>query len=235
MSETIVEYEESNKAELTILEKCKNLKIITSEDFARSAEWYAACVNNIDQIKRRTEKAISEAHQLHKTLCKERNNACAPWESARDRISEERNRYQVEEEEARLEAHRKAEAEAKEKARKEQEALLAKAVKAKTEEKQEELLEKAENVYVEPAFVPSVVEKKIELSFGGSVSSQQDFDVVVTDNKAICRAVVDGKLPVGVIEIKNKALKDAVKLNQIKNGDIEGLRINIKFRNINRK
>ena len=235
MTETMVEYEVKNEESLSILDRCQNLKIKTPEDFVRSAEDYSVIDNHIKEIKAYWEKPKEDAHQTHKSICDKEKEAIKPWLIAKSKIAEERNNYQVEQERIRLEAQRKAEAEAKEKARKEQEALLAKAVKAKTEERQEELLEKAENVYVEPVFVPSVVEKKVELSFGGSVSSQQDFDVVVTDNKAICRAVVDGKLPVGIIEIKNKALKDAVKLNQIKNGDIEGLRINLRFRDVNRK
>ena len=238
MSETIVEYEAKNEELLLLLDASKTLKIKTDGDFDRSAGWYATCVNNIEQIKKRTEKAISEAHQLHKTLCKERKDACDPWEKVKDRISKERNNYQVEQEYIRMEAQRKAEAVEAEKKEKERQKLLEQAIKLEEKGKlaqAEAKLEQAENVYDEPVFVPSAVEKKIELSFGGSVSSQRDFDVEVIDVKAICKAVADGHLPVGIIEIRNKELKEFCKLKQIENGDIEGLRINIKFRNINRK
>ncbi|GIK15019.1 MAG: hypothetical protein BroJett002_37260 [Candidatus Brocadia sinica] len=235
MTETVEIYEVEDDTALAILEQCKTFKIKTSEDFAKAAEWLAFVNSQIDQIESQCADAIAKAHALHKQLCKDRKDALAPWEAAKNRISVERNNYQVEQERIREEAQRKAEAEAREKARKEQEALLARAAAAKTEAKQEELLEKAESVYVEPVFVPSVVEKKVEISTGGSVSSQKDFDVVVTDIKSICKAVVDGKLPVGIIEIRNNALKTFIKLQGIKQGDIEGLQIKTKFRDINRK
>lgn len=233
--ETSVVYEPNNEIALNILEECKALKIKTAEDFAKSAEWLAFVKREIEKIEEQCADAIDKAYALHKQLCKDKKDALAPWEAAKNRISVERNNYQVEQERIREEAQRKAEAEAREKARKEQEALLARAAAAKTEAKQEELLEKAESVYVEPVFVPSVVEKKVEISTGGSVSSQKDFDVVVTDIKAVCKAVVDGKLPVGIIEIRNNALKTFIKLQGIKQGDIEGLQIKTKFRDINRK
>ena len=242
MSETIVEYEAKSKTkdELEILEKCKNLKILTAEDFAISAEWYATCDRQIKEINKRWEEKelVKLADQLHKKLCKERTEDKAPWEKAKGIISVERNRYQVELEYAHLFAQRKAEAAEAEKKEKERQKLLEQAIKLEEKGKlaqAEEKLEQAENVYSEPVFVPSAVEKKIELSFGGSVSSQRDFDVEVIDVKAICKAVADGHLPVGIIEIRNKELKEFCKLKQIENGDIEGLLIKTKFRDINRK
>ena len=239
----MVEYGRENKMvveDLAILDSCKSLKISTAEDFERSAVWYATCDRQIKEIdKRWEEKGVIElADKLHKSLCKERNEDKAPWKFAKDIISKERSRYQVVEEAARSEAQRKAEAVEADNKEKERQRLPEQAVKldgkGKTEQA-EAKLEQAENVYSAPVFVPSAVQKKVVLSFGGSVSSKQDFDVVVTDMKAICKAVVDGKLPIGIIEIKSKELKDAVKLNQIKNGDIEGLQIKTKFRDINRK
>ena len=240
MSETMVEYETKSdiNKEFSMLERCKNLKIITAEDFAVSAEWYAICNNEIKTINTRTEKLIAEAHQLHKSLCKERNDALVPWEDALRIISSERNRYQVEKNKIDLERQKKAEAVEAEKKEKERQKLLEQAIKLEEKGKVEQAeakLNQAENICPEPVFVPPTVEKKVELSFGGSVSSKQDFDVVVTDIKAICKAVVDSKLPTGIIEIKNSALKTFCKLNQIKNGDIEGLLIKTKFRDINRK
>lgn len=233
MTETLVEYVVEGIS--NILERCKNLLIKTPEDFEKSAEDYALIDNHIKEIKDYWEKPKEDAHQAHKSICDKEKEALKPWTIAKNKIAEERNNYQIKEGHIRLEAQRKAEAEAREKARKEQEVLLARAAAAKTKAKQEELLEKADNIYVEPVFVEPVVEKKIELSFGGSVSSQKDFDVVVTDVKAICKAVVNDKLPIGIIDIKNVALKTFCKLQQIKQGDIDGLQIKLRFRDINRK
>ena len=238
MSETMVEYEVKNEESLSILDRCQNLKIKTPEDFAKSAEDYSVIDNHIKEIKAYWEKPKEDAHQTHKSICDKEKEAIKPWVIAKSKIAEERNNYQLEEKRIRLEAQRKAEAIEVERVEKERKRLLEQAIKLEEKGKTEQAeakLEQAENVYVEPVFVPSVVEKKIELSFGGSVSSQQDFDVVVTDIKTICKAVVDGKLPVGIIDIKNNALKTFCKLNQIKNGDIEGLQIKTKFRDINRK
>ena len=239
MSENIVEYETKGGG-LTILERCQNLEIKTLEDFEKSAEWYAICDTQIKEIdKRWKEKEVIEiADRLHKKLCKERTDDKAPWLNAKNIISAERNRYQVEEDIRREEAQKKAEALEEEKKDKELDKLLGQAVKLEEKGKikqAEEKLEQAENVFAEPVFVPSTVTKKVVFSFGGSVSSQKDFDVEVTDIKSICKAVYDDKLPVGIIEIKNNELKTYCKLKEIKNGDIEGLLIKTKFRDINRK
>jgi hypothetical protein len=237
MSETIVEYETKGD-DLTILERCQNLKIITPEDFARSAEDYSVIDNHIKEIKAYWEKPKEDAHQTHKSICDKEKEAIKPWVIAKSKIAEERNNYQLEEKRIRLEAQRRAEAIEAERVEKERKRLLEQAIKLEEKGKTEQAeakLEQAENVYVEPVFVPSAVEKKVELSFGGSLSSRQDFDVIVTDIKAICKAVADCKLPIGIIEIKNSALKTFAKLQQLKNGDIEGLTIKTTFRDINRK
>lgn len=235
MSETLVEYEIHNEEAVAIADTVKSFVIKTQDDFAKTAEWVSILKNQIKNIDRFFEEDIENTNKAHKALCKKRNDAKEPWMELLQKVSHIRSDYQVEQERIRLEAQRKAEAEAREVARKEQEALLARAAAAKTVAKQEELLDKAENVYIEPVIVPSVVDKKIELSFGGSVSSQKDIDVIVTDVKAICKAVADGKLPVGIIEIKNNALKTFAKLQSLKNGDIDGFVIKATFRDINRK
>lgn len=235
MSETMIQYQVDDSAALSIARTIDSFEIKTSEDFTKTAEWVSVLRSHISSIDKFFENDIENANKTHKSLCKKRNEAKDPWQELLTKVSSLRNSYQVEQERIRLEAQRKAEAAAREVARKEQEVLLARAAAAKSVAKQEELFIKAENVYVEPVIIPSIVEKKVELSFGGSVSSQKDIDVLITDVKAICKAVFDSKLPVGIVEIKNNALKTFVKMQCLKNGDIEGFTIHTTFRDINRK
>ena len=210
MTEIAEVYEVKNDEALTILERCKSLKIKTAEDFARSAEDYAVVNKHIKEIETYWEKPIDEANKAHKSLCALRTDALKPWQLIRGKISAERNNYQIEQECIHQETQRKAEEQARKIAEKEKQKLLEQAIKAEEKgktDKVEVLLEKAEQVYIEPVIVESNVEKKTELSFGGSLSSQKDFDVEVTDAMAICKAIVNSILPLGIIEFKNQAIK----------------------------
>lgn len=235
MSENTVIYERSAPGGLDIFEQAKTLRIKTADDFTRSAELLAFINAEIERIEDQCSEPIGKAYALHKQLCNDRTNALKPWHESKLVISKARNDYNIERERIRAEERRKAEAKAAETARKEQERLLGMAAVAKTTKKQEELLERAENVYVAPVVLEPEKELTIRVSTGGTISSKEDFDIVVTDVVEICKAVAGGDLPVGIIEVKCAALKTFVKLQKLEQGDIKGFDIRPKFRDINRK
>ncbi len=169
-------------------------------------------------------KPLKEAaHKAHKGLTQREKDELKPITYLETIVRKGRQEYQADQERIRREEQERLEAEAKKKADAERERLLKRASNAKKPEKQEELLKQAEEVVEEPVFADKPIEKTTELEGGGSTTWIDDIEVTVTDKMLLCRAIADYKVPLTVVEFKN--LKQWVKANDIKPGQIQGLLI----------
>lgn len=220
--------EEKLQSQALSLKEHASLIVVTDEASYLRAGRFAKDIkdhkNRIIEYFRDTKKT---AELLHKKIVKQETDALQPLKDADKIIRTAISAYLTEQERIRKEAQEKAEREAAEAARKEQERLLQRASNAETKgdtEKAEALLEKAENVYVRPVVVPSVVQKTTKLDTG-SITQKKEIEVTITDPVSFIRAITERKAPATCVEFRLSVIKTWVKSMGIKNGEIPGLLI----------
>lgn len=159
------------------------------------------------------------AHKAHKSVTQREKEELEPIEDADTVVRKAMTDYLNEQECIRKEEQARLEREAREAAEKERQKLLDQAVKAEEkgkDEKAEALFEKAENVYVEPVFAESTVEKTVQLSGGGRATAAKDVRITVIDMRAFIAAIAAGQVPLTVVEIKQSTLKSWAKSSGLK-------------------
>jgi colicin import membrane protein len=160
------------------------------------------------------EEPIRKAHEAHKELTKKRAEMLKPVEDREKDLRAKINRYLTEQERRRQEEQRKLDEERRKKEQAEREKLARQAEKARekgNEEKAEVLQERAENVFIPPAIVVPEIEKTNKTD-AGTMSQRKDISVKITDPLQVIKAVAEGRLPIGIININETKLKQAVKL-----------------------
>lgn len=217
----------AEKAEVQIqmidmTDKAQELEITSQETFGIAGEY----LSNLTAMKKKIvayHKEAKESTRNAKDIAyqKEKDDL-KPIAVADTYIRGIRQTYQAEQDRIHRKEQERLETEAKKKADAERERLLEEATNAKPE-KQEEILKKAEEIVEEPVFAPKAVEKTTKMAGGATSTWINDIEATVTDPLLLCLAIAQGKVPVTIVEFKN--LKQWVKTNAIKQGQIPGLNI----------
>ena len=111
------------------------------------------------------------------------------------------------------------------KATREAEKLLKKAEKVEDPEEKAELEEQAEEVYVAPNIASGSVQKSSSFEGGGGTTFVNDIQVDIVDEYKLLKEILNGNVPMTVFEFKPAKLKAWVKVNAVKNGQVEGIKI----------
>lgn len=160
------------------------------------------------------EDPIKKAFEAHRALTAKRAEMLKPVDDRRKNLKNKISAYLTEQERIRQEEQRRVDEERRKREQAEREKLERAAVRAEEkgqDEKAEALREKAEDVYVPPVVVVSDIQKTTRTD-AGTITGKKDIQITVTDPKAILKAVVDGTLPIGIININETKLKQAIKL-----------------------
>lgn len=202
-----------------LIAEIRSMQVTTPDEYSLAGEYLSKIKRRIKAIYEYFKGNVDKAKASYDSAKKLRDDALLPYEQADERLRMLGSKYLNLQECIRKEGEVKKQREAEARAVEERKRILAQAEKAiekGRDEKAEALLEKAEQVYAEPVFVPSVVEKTIKFEGGGSTTQRKDIEVIVTDMFALIKAGAEGKVPVTVFDIKKQVLKSWVKSTGIK-------------------
>lgn len=173
-----------------IVAKVTSIEIVDGISYARAVE-YAKGIKAVGKdIELFCEDGIKSAHATWKTLLGARDEKLKPLQEAEKILKAKMVRFTEEEDRKR----RIEEARIREEMRKQEEELrLAQAAELEKEGR----LEEAAQVIEEPVYTPAVTLPRIEQPKG--VSYRETWSAQVTDLKALCRAVVEGRVPEAAI------------------------------------
>jgi len=161
-------------------------------------------------------KAPKEAaFKLHKGIVAKESEMLKPLEAQRKLIVSMIGVYLTEQDRIRQEEYRRLEAEQRQKEETERTRLLDEAAKAEAEGQTvdaEVLFTMAEQVTVETPAPPMAVIPQTIRTDNGTVSQRRDIEVTVTNVKEVLRAIIDGTIPVNVVEVSTSKIKQYIKL-----------------------
>lgn len=210
--------EQQLKQEIISVDQVVNAVVVNSLETYEIAGKY---VIELDQLIKRIneywEDPIKKAFEAHRALTAKRGEMLKPVQERQKTLRGKISAYLTEQDRIRKEEQRKADEVRRAQEQKEREKLERAAARAEEKgntAKAEDLREKAQDVYVPPVVVVPEVEKTTRIDIG-IVSQKKDIKIVVTDPREILKAVVSGRLPIGIITINESKLKQAIKLQGI--------------------
>ena len=213
-----MEDEKELKQGLRLVEKkAGEIQVIDQESFTVAGSFILDIDGMIKRIKDYWKSPKDSAFKAHKEITAKENEMLKPLEEKRKAVNLLMSRYATEQERIRQEEQRRINAEREEKERKEREKLEKRAAAAEEKgqtEKAEALREKADMVIIPPVIIVPEVEKTVQTD-AGSITQRKDIEVTITDAKKILQAVIDGRLPIGCVNINETVLKRAIKDNAI--------------------
>jgi len=173
-----------------IVAKVTSIEIVDALTYERAVE-YAKGIKAVGKdIELFCEEGIKSAHATWKTLLAARDEKLKPLQEAEKILKGKMIRFTEEEERKR----KIEEARLREEMRKKDEELrLAQAAELEKEGR----IEEAAQIIEEPVYTPAVTLPKVEQPKG--VSYRENWSAQVTDLKALCRAVVEGRVPEAAI------------------------------------
>ncbi len=226
MVETEIVKEDDLKSQvLDLTENVGQLEISDKGSFDRAGEYLYKLKLLRTRVVEYFKPLKAATHKAHKALTQREKDELAPIDSA-DRIVRDLRRMYADVEEAKRQKEQdRLDALAKKKAEREEAKLLKKADKAESSEEKEEFEQRAKDVYVPPNIASGTVEKTTRHEGGGSTTWVKDIEVLIDHEAILLSEIMEGNVPLSVVEIKHAKLKAWVKANDIKNGQIKGIRI----------
>ncbi len=189
---------------LSVPDQTKSMTVASNEDYEQGEILLASCKQIENEIHATFDPIVDKANQAHKEAVAQRKKYLDPIEEGRRILKGKMITYQQEQERIRQEEQRQAEEESK---RRSEEEALAAAVQAEQEgdtETAEAIL--AEPVRAAPVIIPKTAPAPSRLSAGRTMWYAE-----VTDLKALCKAIVDGKAPITYIQANMTALNSRAK------------------------
>jgi hypothetical protein len=168
----------------------------------------------IKKVKEYWQEPKEIAFKMHKGIVAKEAEMLNPMVEQRKAIVSRISAYLTEEDRKRQEEFKRLQAEQRAKEEAERNRLLEEAAKAETAGKSvdaEVLLTMAEEVQVETPPPPVQVIPQTTHTVNGTVSQRKDIEVTITDPKTLLKAIVDGNLPIGWVEISASKIKSYVK------------------------
>lgn len=180
------EAEEVTTRALTIPEQANAVKIVDAGSYVKAGELW----NNIRELRKKVKDSfdpiIKKAHEAHREALDRKAAVDAPLDAAERTVKKAMNAWDEEQERIRREEERRLQEEAR---KREEEARLQAAIEAEQAGAKEE----AEQILAEPVPVAPVIVPKATPKVAGGPVFQTRWFASVTDIKALCRAVADGK------------------------------------------
>ena len=218
----------------TLAEDIEIAVITTPEEYEKMGQYLVDCKVMDKEVHKEHDTGIDLANKTHKHLTAMRKlkldligkletaikSKRLVYKTAQDKIAEEKQR-KLEEAEAKRVADEKA-------------VILAAAEAAETPEEKEALEDQADEVVERVVVAPVVVAEKTKVASGGSTRWVKDIEVVIQDEKEVCRAVCEGSVPISVVEIKVSKLKAYAKAVELAPGKYRGFTVSKKDREIMR-
>jgi len=202
-------------------ETASSVDIKTADDLEYAQETILVAQQFKKEITAYWKEPIQKAHEVHKALTKKRAEMLKPIEAREKEVRGKVNKYLTALERKRQDEQRRLDEERRKKEAREREKLQRRAEKAREkgqEEKAQELEEQKDSVYVPQAIATTEIEKTNKTDMG-SMSQKKDLQITITDPLKVVQAVAAGKLPIGIININQVKLKQAIKLNGIEQLD----------------
>lgn len=189
MSEPALKIVETNEVEtkaLTIVDQAKAVVVKDAESYTAAGVMWKTIKDMMKEVSDTFDPIIEQAHKAHKKALEQKAKYYSPLDQASRNVKklmsdyDEEQRRIAEAEARRLqEIARKAEEE-----RRLQEAILAEEAGEK---------EEAAAILEEPVYVPPVQVQKATSKLQGGPVYREVWSARVTDIRALCRAVADGK------------------------------------------
>lgn len=221
----VIKDEDIKQESLELTGKAMELEITDQASYDFAGEVRVSLKTARKKLVEKHKKIKAATFAAHKISTDNEKTDLVPIDKADVYLNKLRITWFNQEEAKRRKAQDKLDAQAKAKADREAKKLLAKAEKTEDPKEKAELEEQAEEVYVSPNIATSAVEKTTRHEGGGRTTIIKDIEVEVTDEMKFLAGIVNGNIPITVIEIKPAKVKAWVKTNAIKNGQFESLRI----------
>jgi hypothetical protein len=180
---------------VSIIEQAKAVMIKDTGSYAAAGILWKAIGDMIKEVKDTFDPICEASYRAHKAATAKRAKYLDPLQTAYKRVKALMADYDAEKERLRLEEQRRLEEEAR---KAEEERLLAEAIAAEEAAKaagatQEEARAEAEQIISQPVYVSPVVVPKATPKMQGGPVFREIWSAQITDMKALCRSVADGK------------------------------------------
>lgn len=193
MTPVTLEVEQVEQKALSVPDQAKALTVASNDDFLKGETLLATCKQLETEIHSAFDPIVEKAHQAHKEAVAQRKRYLDPIEEGRRILKGKMITYTQEQERIRREEQARLEAEARKRAEDEALALAAQAEAEGDKETAEAII--SEPVQVAPVVVQKTAPAPSRLSAGRTIWYAE-----VTDLKTLCKAIVEGKQPVTLIE-----------------------------------
>jgi len=189
MSEPALKIVETNEVEtkaLTIVDQAKAVVVKDAESYTAAGVMWKTIKDMMKEVSDTFDPIIEQAHKAHKKALEQKAKYYSPLDQASRNVKKLMSDYDEEQRRiAEAEARRLQEiARKEEEERRLQEAILAEEAGEK---------EEAAAILEEPVYVPPVQVQKATPKLQGGPVYREVWSARVTDIRALCRAVADGK------------------------------------------
>lgn len=194
----------------------REIVVNSPESHERASNVVLSLDGLIRKVKDYWKEPKEAAFKAHKAVVAKEAEMLKPMEDQRKVIVGRISVYLTEQERIRQQEYRRLAAEQRAKEEAERNRLLEEAAKAEAEGSPvdaEVLLTMAEEVPVEAPPPPAPVIPQTTRTDNGTVSQRRDIEVTITDVKAVLKAVIDGTVPLNVVEVSASKIKQYVKLS----------------------
>ena len=204
MSE-LVTIEEVEQRALTLPEKADRIMIMNADTFKDAAEFTLTLRTIKKEIDNTFDPIVKKAHEAHKEAVSQKKKVMEPVEQAQKIIDRKIGDFHTEQERQRKIEEDRLRKEAEERARNEEEdRRLSEAVRMEAEGQ----TEMAQAILEAPIAPPVVVVPKVETQAPKveGLSVTKTYRAQVTNFHALVQAVVQGRAPIGLLEVNQTAL-----------------------------
>ena len=193
--------EQTEQKALSIPDQAKALTVASNEDYTQGETLLSSCKQLETEIHAAFDPIVEKAHLAHKEAVAQRAKYLNPIEEGRKILKQKMIAFQQEQERIRREEQARLEAEAQKRAEDEALALASQAEAEGNTEMAEAII--SEPVQAAPVVLPKMAPKASRLSAGKTLWYAE-----VTDIKALCKAIADGKASINLIEPNMTALNN---------------------------
>lgn len=191
----LVETDQVEQKALTIVDQAKAVQVVDSESYVKAGDMWKALGDMIAEVKATFDPICDAAHKAHKAATAKRASYLDPLTDAQKAVKKLMSDYDQEQDRIRQEEQRRLEEEARkaEEERRLQEAIMAEEEAKASGATKEEAEQEAAAILEEPVTVAPVIVPKATPKLQGGPVYREVWSARVTDIRALCRAVADGR------------------------------------------
>ncbi len=191
----IIEINPVETKALSVIDQAKDVVVTDAATYTSAGILWKSIGEMIKEVKETFDPICEAAHQAHKKATEKRAKYLDPLTAAQKSVKQLMSAYDLEQERIRQAEQRRLEEEAR---KAEEERRLQEAIEAEEEAKRngatvEEAAQEAQAIIEEPVYVPPVVLPKATPKLQGGPVYREVWSAQVTDIKALCKAVAEGR------------------------------------------